>query len=168
MPDSDPLSTEVDRFVSHLRSEQRASPHTISAYGRDLHQFVIFARERMERPSLSLSDIDIFVLRGWLGSLARTQAPSSVARKVASVRSLFRFAFKRGVVSRNPASELATPKIRRGLPTMIDVDAAKQVMEAPSRDTASDLRDHAIRQRVPLAGCGDPPAQRYRKGLGPG
>ena len=82
-------------------------------------------------------------MRGWLGQLARTHAPSSVARKIAAVRTWMRWLHKRGHLASNPASELSTPKVRRPMPTFLSVDAAGEVMDAPEDDPPG-LRDRAL------------------------
>lgn len=141
---SDPLGRDIGRFIAHLSSERRSPRNTVVAYERDLGQLAAFARERLEKRSLRTGDIDIFVLRAWLGTAGRKLTASSVARKVASIRSFFRFLHKRGEVQRNPAAELVTPKVRRPLPTLLDVDAAKQVVEAPQSLDARAVRDCAM------------------------
>jgi integrase/recombinase XerC len=141
--EGDELARAVAAFARHLEFERRASEHTVAAYRRDLEQLVAFARER--RPDLTKpGDLDIFVLRGWLGQLARTVAPSSIARKIGAARALFRYLERTNIVSRNPAAELALPKVRRPLPTLLDVDAAKEVMEVAGDDTPEGLRDRAM------------------------
>lgn len=139
----DPLAQDIERFMLHLRNEKRASSHTVEAYGSDLAQLETFVHERTGREALKLEDIDIFVLRAWLGTLARSLAASSVSRKVAAARALFRFHQRRGRIQKNPAAELATPKLRRPLPTLLDVDSAREVVETPSGDDARSLRDRA-------------------------
>ncbi|MBI5532312.1 MAG: tyrosine recombinase XerC [Deltaproteobacteria bacterium] len=144
MSGQDPLAAEIDRFILHLSEEKRSPAHTVDAYRSDLHQFALFARDKLTRGPARLADVDIFVLRSWLGSLARTLAASSVQRKVAAVRALFRYHQKRGHVSKNPAAELATPKLRRPLPTLLDVDAAREVVEAPRSEEPRAIRDRAM------------------------
>lgn len=141
---SDPLTGEIERFIQHLRQEKRSPEHTVEAYRSDLAQFSKFAREKLTRRPPALGDVDIFVLRAWLGSMARTLSPASVSRKVAAVRALFRYHQKRGLVSKNPAAELVTPKLRKPLPTLLDVDAASEVVQAPSGDEPRMVRDRAM------------------------
>jgi integrase/recombinase XerC len=86
----------------------------------------------------------VYLLRGWLGGLARKHAASSIARKVAAVRTWMRWLRRRGVITTCPADELATPKVRRGLPTLLSVDAAREVVEAPQGDSPRSLRDRAL------------------------
>ena len=130
-------------FLSYLASEKRASPHTCAAYANDLLTLALFAREKRGGDP-EVSAIDVYLLRGWLGQLARTHAPSSVARKVACVRSFFKWMRRRKMIEKDPAAELASPKVRRPLPTFLSVDAAKEVVETADASTARGLRDRAI------------------------
>jgi len=121
-------------FARFLRSEKNASAHTIAAYTRDLGALAVFLRERRalaETTPLPLASCDLYALRGHLGALARTHEPSSIGRKIASIRAFFRFLVDKGHLSHSPADELASPKVRRKLPTFLSVDAAKEVVEAP-------------------------------------
>ncbi|MFO0586586.1 MAG: tyrosine recombinase XerC [Polyangiaceae bacterium] len=145
---SDPLGAAVERFLRFLAVEKRAAAHTVTAYEGDLAQLVTHARtkrhERGDKRPLSPKDIDILALRGFLGELARTHAPPSVARKIAAARAFFRFLVRRGELEKSPAAELALPKARRPLPTFLGVDAAKEVVEAPEPYDAEGLRDRAL------------------------
>ena len=138
------LDEAIGAFVVHLDAERRASVHTCSAYRRDLASFAAFASERQSAAVDDVRAVDVYLLRGWLGVLARTLAPSSIARKVAAVRSWMRWLRRRGHVDLSPAEELATPKVRRPLPTLLSVDAAREVVEAADAETARGARDRAI------------------------
>ena len=129
----------VARYLRYLETERRSSPNTVAAYRVDLESLVVFLGD----PGEDLRLVDVYRLRGWLGELARTHAPSSIARKVAAVRSFMRWLARHGEIERNAAEELATPKVRRPLPTLLSVDAAEQVVENPGDDPAG-LRDRAV------------------------
>jgi integrase/recombinase XerC len=134
----------VARFLVYLEAERNASEHTRDAYGRDLAELAAFLEERGAKGASDVRSIDVYALRGWLGGLARTLAASSVARKVAALRSWMGWLQRIGVIEASPADELATPKVRRPLPTFLGVDAAKDVVEAPSGDEATSVRDRAV------------------------
>lgn len=138
------IDESLAAFLRHLAGERRASPRTVTEYGRDIAGFAEFARERGSRAADDVRAIDVYLLRSWLAALARRHAPSSVSRKVAAARTWMRWLRRRGHVTTSPADELATPKVRRGLPTLLSVDAAKEVVEVPSTDTPAGLRDRAI------------------------
>jgi integrase/recombinase XerC len=144
MAPQDPLAEEIDRFILYLTHEKRSPAHTVDAYRTDLLQLGAFARDKLTRGPVRLAAVDIFVLRAWLGSIGRSLTPSSINRKVAAARALFRYHQKRGNVTKNPAAELATPKLRRPLPTLLDVDAAREVVEAAREQDPRSMRDRAM------------------------
>ena len=128
------LAARKAAFLTHLADERRASPHTVSAYGRDLEGLLAFAREKSAR------SLDIYVLRAWLGDLARKGVPSTVARKVASVRAFCRWMKRKGLIDKNPAELLVGPKVRRELPTFLSAEDAATVVESPSVENVSAIR----------------------------
>jgi integrase/recombinase XerC len=138
------LADAIAGFEQYLEAERRASPRTVTEYTADLRGLERFTRERDSRALGDVTAIDVYLLRGWLGTLARKHAPSSIARKVAAVRTWMRWMRRRKVIATCPADELATPKVRRGLPTMLSVDAAKEVVEAPQGDGPRAVRDRAV------------------------
>jgi integrase/recombinase XerC len=151
------LSDLKHQFVTHLEAEKRASPHTVAAYSRDLDALLRFVAERAsERPRRAAPSkrnaLDVYLLRGWLGELARRCKPSSVARKIASARAFCRWMKQKGHSDLNPAAELALPKSRRELPTLLSAEDAAAVMEAPDEgntgarraEEAVMLRDRAL------------------------
>jgi integrase/recombinase XerC len=147
------LHTLKSQFLVHLADERRASPNTVSAYGRDLEALLTFVDGRVDalparrrRPTSSTdstapaapttppASLDLFLLRAWLGELARTCKPSSVARKIASVRAFGRWMKRKGHSRVNPAEQLASPKVRRELPTFLSAEDAEAFVESPDTD----------------------------------
>ncbi len=139
----DALDEAVSLFVQRLGGVRRASAHTVSAYGRDLGELLRFLRDEQPGP-LTPADVDVFLLRRFLGSLARRVAPSSLARKMASIRAFFRDLVRQGKLSHDPASALSLPKVRRPLPTFLDADAAAAVVESPGEEARHPERDRAL------------------------
>ena len=139
------LSIETCRteFLDYLQSERRASPHTVSAYRRDLLQLERFLAET-RGDDVGLDAVDVYLLRQWLGALSRVVVPSSVGRKISAVKAFFRFLHRRGIVKHDPAAHLASPRVRKPLPTFLGVDAAREVVETPSADDPASLRDRAM------------------------
>lgn len=137
------------KFLVHLAAERRASANTVSAYGRDLDALLEFVEKRSDslppRPRrtaavasassptrAATATLDLFVLRAWLGDLARTCKPSSVARKISSVRAFGRWMKRLGHSRVNPAEQLASPKVSRELPTFLSAEDAASVVESPN------------------------------------
>ena len=147
-PDSSTLNDHIEQFLVYLASQRRSSPHTIDAYRRDLLQLAAHLNQSGDGSDdgsdVLTNQVNVYALRAWLGKLAPSCATSTVARKIAAVKSLFRFLQRRGMIRNNPAAELATPKVRRGLPTLCNVDVAKEIVETADGSTASSSRDRAI------------------------
>jgi integrase/recombinase XerC len=129
-PALDPLVRLIRRFTEHLASERRASEHTVRAYTRDLEALAAFVREKTEQPA-EIRAIDRVLLRAWLGELSRVVSPVTIARKLSSLRAFYAYLEREGLVRDNPSRLLASPKLRRKLPTLLNASAAAGVMEAP-------------------------------------
>jgi integrase/recombinase XerC len=124
------LAAVVQRFAEYLEHERRSSPHTVLAYRRDLTSLIDFLRDRLEREPV-LTDVSRMTLRSWLGTVSEGLAPSSIARKLSSVRAFYVFLGRTGEVRENPAALLQSPKLSRGLPLVLRAEAAAEVVEAP-------------------------------------
>jgi integrase/recombinase XerC len=153
-PRPDALGRLLVRFQEHLKSERRASPHTVLAYGRDVAALLEYTRGK-RRGAATIADIDKLLLRSFLGELSRTVSSTTIARKLASVRTFFGWLEREGLVKKNPASALASPKLRRKLPTFLSADAAAEVVTIPLEAAVSPaerVRDSALLEV--LYGCG--------------
>jgi integrase/recombinase XerC len=129
------LRAQVAAYLQHLEHERRSSPKTVEHYGRDLAAFVAFVEEAKSGQRAvreGAAAVDVILLRGWLGEQARRTKATTIARRLSAAKGLFRFLRKRGEIQRDPAAELASPKIRRGLPLVLNADAAKDVVESPT------------------------------------
>ncbi|MBE7493022.1 MAG: tyrosine recombinase XerC [Planctomycetes bacterium] len=132
----------IDRFLHHLEVERNFSAQSLRAYATDLRQFEEFLAER---GTPGLAAVDSLALRAWLaGMTERNYERRSIARKLASARSLFRWLHKRGELADNPAKLLRTPKLNRTLPTFLDEQQVTALLTAPDCSHWSGLRDRAI------------------------
>lgn len=112
--------------MSYLSVERNASENTLRAYRTDLQQFV-----KIVRP-FSWKDVDLFTVRGYLGELKkRGDSKATMGRKLAALRSFFRYLVRRRQIKANPATAVATPKTGKRLPTFLTKDEAFALMEAP-------------------------------------
>ena len=145
-PEDDALFAQIGDFERYLAQERRSSPRTVETYLRDLHALRHWVRERGLTPDARR--LDVVALRAFLASLFRENGPTTLARKIAALRSFYRFLRKRGVMKENPAAVLQTPKQRRPLPRFLTVDDAFRVVEAPGADPSRDevlcIRDRAL------------------------
>lgn len=135
------MKQPVTAFLRHLAVEKNASPHTLRSYRSDLADF----EQHLAARSLTPVDTDVRTVRGWLAALhERGLDPASVARKLAAVRSFYRFLVRRGVVERNPARELRGPRLTRKLVGFLPIDEATAVVGARRLGGATRERDVAI------------------------
>ena len=113
----EPMTVALTAFGRHLGAERGLSPHTVRAYLGDISALLAFA---VEDGCIDVADLDIAVLRGWLGSQHRAgQARASIARKAASARAFTAFAHRRGLLAADPGSQLGSPKVHRHLPEVL-------------------------------------------------
>lgn len=140
-----PLREAARRFALHLTGERRMSAHTAEAYGSDLRQLDAFLEEKgLPR---SIDSIGRTELRLWLAEVSRRVGARTLARKLASVRALFRFLCRAGLATSNPGEALKMPRLPKHLPLVVNPEAARSVVEHPfeeSGDEVSALRDRAI------------------------
>src|SRR5262249_41588163 len=126
------LRRQIGAYLEHLAHERRASPRTVEHYGRDLEGLAVHLETTARRKMDDAKNLDVADLRGWLGEQARTRASTTVARRISAVKGFFAFLRKRGEVARDPASQLSSPKLRRGLPLVLGAEAASTLVEAPA------------------------------------
>ena len=138
------LNRLIDQFLEHLTHERNMSPHTLRNYAIDLAQFRDHLCSIEKRPDADIQDIDRLTIREWMASLHNDHKKTSVARKLASLRTFFQFLIREGVVDVNPAKLVATPKIERKLPNHLSVEDAVRFIETPDTNTDLGRRDRAI------------------------
>ena len=133
------MRRHIADFIRHLRTEKNVSLHTERNYHSDLMQFAEFTGDA-DPAGLTHQDI-----RRFLGHLiGQDIKKSSLARKLASIRSFFKYLHRSGIVPGNPARLVATPKQDRRLPAVLTVDDALRLMLAPDSDAGQELRDRAV------------------------
>jgi integrase/recombinase XerC len=146
------MQSAVARFLRHLAFERNAAELTVKSYREDLTaltQYLSEAYGRMPAPS-ELTPLD---LRGYVAALHEAgYAKSSVARRMASMRSFFRFAQREGLVETNPARPLRTPRRNQKLPHFLSNDEIARLLSAPPADDSQGLRDRAILETMYSAG----------------
>ncbi len=134
---------ELGEFLAYLRAERGASPHTVSAYAADLGQFAAFL-ERLPSPPGDMTAVGHLHVRAFLAFLqSKRYSRRSVARKLAAVRTFFRFLARRGLPA-NPARSVATPRLGRRLPRFLQEREAGALVERPDPRTPLGRRDRAL------------------------
>lgn len=137
-----PLETQIATYLDWLAHERRSPLSTRETYARALHALHAFCEERSL--PLDAERLSLIALRGWLAKLFETDQPATIGRKVATVRAFYRFLFRKGLLTKNVAAQLKSPKVVKGLPRFLTVDETFRVLEAPREDAH---RDEALRVR---------------------
>ncbi|MBC7796959.1 MAG: tyrosine recombinase XerC [Pyrinomonadaceae bacterium] len=142
------MEEQLGQFLEHLRYERNVSEHTLRNYASDLGQFYDFlapvapdgTRRRVE-----IHDVDHLTIREWLAELHNlNKKKTSVARKLASLRTFFQFLVREELLEANPAKLVSTPRIERNLPTHLSVEDVIRFIETPDIETDLGKRDSAI------------------------
>jgi integrase/recombinase XerC len=122
----------VAHFLSYLEHERNASQHTLSNYSRDIHQFVQQVWGEAANSPCAWKEPDRFAARRFLVETQKAgRKATTTARKLASLRSFYRFLEREGYVEHNPFSGLRPPKRDRLLPEILSVDEVNRLLEAP-------------------------------------
>ena len=137
------MDDAIRAFMTFLEIQQDASTETVRSYRSDLRQFQGFLTERGHETKPDA--LDASVIRDYLAWLAGGgDKSSSLARKLAALRSFYRFLIHTGRTQYNPALDVRTPRLPRHLPRVLSKDDASALMEFPEGDSESVLRDRAI------------------------
>ena len=141
-----PLADAVARFGKHLDAQRGHSAHTRRAYVADTTALLRYAVRHGAR---TLDDVQLHVLRGWLGSQAeRGLAKATLARRGAAARAFLGWAFRAGLTGSDPSSRLASPKVPHTLPTVLSPKAAARLLDTARDDALAaegDQRPGALR-----------------------
>jgi integrase/recombinase XerC len=146
------MQRQIAQFLRYLQVERGASPHTLKGYREDLTAAAeYFADESGATPDpASLTAVE---LRGLLTALHEAGfAKTSIARKLASLRSFYRFGQREGWVKSNPARALRNPRKGRTLPHFLTTEEIGKLLAAPAARTPMGLRDRAILETLYSAG----------------
>lgn len=135
------VADAVAQYLDHVRAERGLAANTVAAYRRDLARYTGFLADR---GVTDLDDVTPVDVTEFVRYLSATQARSSVARQVVSVRTLHRFAAAEGLAPGNPAVDVSPPKLTQRLPKALTVDEVTRMLDAPDRDDVVGLRDAAL------------------------
>ncbi len=147
----------IDQFIHHLSVEKNASPHTCRCYRRDLEGFEDFLKNSgmyvSSTGKVEMEKVDRMAIRKYLSFLHRKNKKSSIARKVSTLRSFFKYMVREQVIPSNPAKGVSTPKVEKTLPTTLTVDEAFRLMESPmtiSEKPSGGSKEKGLRDRAIL------------------
>ncbi len=146
----------LKKYEEYLRHEKDASEHTVKNYMADLYQFDGYMQKNhaniANAGKSGLTKIDHNIVRSYLSTLFGKNNPASIARKLASLRSFFKYWIKEGVLSANPAKDVATPKVPKRLPKFLTVDEVATLLNSPTNTDILTLRDKAMMEVMYASG----------------
>src|ERR1700675_429920 len=136
------MKDSSSEFLRYIDLQRGASRHTLRGYATDLAEFRAF----LSREGIGdLADADPRAIRAWLAWLHdRKLAKSSIARKLATVRSCFRYLARLAVGEFNPARQVRSPRLPKRLPSFLPKDESKELLDADTDQSEAGLRDHAL------------------------
>jgi len=142
----------IDRFLQYLDVERNSSNLTIKSYREDLEMlcyFLTYDDGSLPAPR----EVTSQDLRQYLAAMSEAQyARSSISRRLATLRSFYRFCQRQGYTDRNPAKPLRNPRKQRSLPYFLSTEEVAKLISTPDTDTAMGKRDQAIFETMYSAG----------------
>ncbi|MEN8143792.1 MAG: tyrosine-type recombinase/integrase [Gemmatimonadota bacterium] len=152
-------SAQAEEFLAYAEKERRLSPHTLAAYRSDIRDLELFIGPYLAKPGWDWPDVDRLAIRAWLGSLHdRGRRASTIARKLAAVRSLYRFLYRTGRCALDPARLVRTSRREHGLPGHLSRTQADELFSrlderlVAGRDDIFSLRNRAIFELIYSSG----------------
>ena len=133
------MKNYLDGFQRWLEAEKGYSVHTVAGYLRDLNEFIATLPENTHIKTISARHV-----RSFLVSLHQTNASSSVARKLSTLRTFFKFLKRESIVTDNPVAGISGPKIGKKIPAFLTVDEVFLLLEEPGEQDSFMKRDRAI------------------------
>lgn len=139
----------LTQFLEHLRYERNLSEHTLRNYQSDLEQFHDYLApadlKTGRRREPALAAIDHITIREWLATLHSAQKKkTSIARKLAALRTFFQFLVREGMLEMNPAKLVSTPRLEKKLPKHLSIEEAVKFVESPDLETDLGKRDRSM------------------------
>ncbi|MCE9608072.1 MAG: tyrosine recombinase XerC [Planctomycetia bacterium] len=145
------MQKQVDRFLTYLQVERNASDHTVKSYREDLRALELDLAENGGCPDPG--DMTTLHLRGYVSRLHEAGlAKTTIARRLASLRSFFRFGRRDGWAESNPAKPLRNPRKSRTLPHFLSSDELDRLLNAPKGKDWQSKRDRAMLETLYSAG----------------
>jgi integrase/recombinase XerC len=147
------LEQGLAEFLTHLGLEKNASDKTVKSYREDLTQALAFARERLKKSHVAAGDWTTRLLRAFVAWLhEQGYAKSTVARRLAAVRSFGKFLCRQGVLTENPAKGLRGPRQEKRLPHFLTLGDVRKLLATPPESDWAGRRDRAILETLYSAG----------------
>jgi integrase/recombinase XerC len=144
------MERELESYILYLRTERNASRHTIANYGREIREFMDFARQG---GVAEWRDVSPALLRNWLATLhARGYVKASVARRISEIRAFYTYLQRRELLEDNPVNAVSAPKLPQRLPRPLTGAEIEALLAAPDPSTPQGQRDRAMMELLYAGG----------------
>lgn len=138
----------LEDFKKHLMYERNVSEHTLRNYLSDLEQFHDYlcpVDKQGVRREVNIRDIDNITIREYMATLySKNKKKTSIARKLATLRTFFKYLCREGILEMNPARLVSSPRLEKKLPNYLTVEEVIRFIEIPDLETVLGKRDRAI------------------------
>ena len=139
------MEEQLLAFLSHLEKKYRYSENTVAAYRNDLGQFLEYVEGRAGSRLTDWATVSEEVIASYLDFMKHKDQPyasSTIARKVAAIKSFYNYLTAEGIVDENPTIDIDSPKVKKRLPQTLTFSEVERLLEAPAGgDTPKNLRD---------------------------
>jgi len=145
------MEEQIQQFLEYITAEKGYSANTLAAYRNDLSQFLAFVQPRVS----SWDQVTREIIMDYISMMRdkREYASSTVARKVAAIKSFFHYLADQGVLQDDPTATLDSPKVRKRLPKAISQEDLERLLSEPARDRSpKSLRDRALLEMLYATG----------------
>ncbi len=138
------MKSVVTQFLDYLRLERNRSSHTVRNYGQDLEHFCDYCAEQDQQ--LGWGDVDSDLVRGWMEDMMdKGNTATSINRRLSSLRTFYKFAMARDIVTKDPVFHLRGPKRAKPLPQYLREEEMNRLLDDTEwSDSYEDMRDRAI------------------------
>lgn len=142
------MEEQLLAFLTYLEQEYHYSENTVAAYRNDLGQFLTFVEDLQGTHLSGWQEVDRDQIQAYLGfmnSKAQPYASSTIARKVAAIKSFFNYLTSQQIITENPALDIDSPKVKKRLPQTLRMDEVERLLDAPGANSSpKNLRDRAL------------------------
>lgn len=136
------MEREIREFIAYLHNTKKTSANTEVSYQRDLKKMVSFLNERGIK---EIGEVRELELEGYISFMEREKfASSSISRSVASIRALFQYLCKEGIVKKDPSESLKPPKVEKKAPEILTIEEVDMLLQQPDLESAKGVRDAAM------------------------
>ena len=137
-------------FILEMHESKHSSRNTEISYERDLKKLICYLRKKQIQNFCDVTETD---LNGYVSEINNGQlAASTVSRNIASIRALYHYLFKNGIIQNDPSELLKSPKIEKKMPEILTIDEIDRLLKQPNLNTAKGVRDNAMMELLYATG----------------